>query len=166
QIREADYVLFSKTESLTESELTGLTEKFSAGFPGIKYFLPTRSGDLLQQETGDYLPNRDILFSGLLPAASGKMKNYQEYCLKIPECKLANLQELTELLTREQSIIRAKGYIYADNEWVLFNYTLSGISTEKCLPKVHTELVVIHEDHTENESQTWKDQLNKLFGQE
>ena len=52
---------------------------------------------------------------------------------------------LAQLLNDEPSIVRAKGYIYTGNEWVLFNYTLSGISKEKCDQRSANELVFIYE---------------------
>lgn len=163
QIKGADLVLFSKTELLQDDELTGLIDKFSINFPGTKYILPNQTGDSLFHVADGRTASPDLLFSELLPAEADQKNRYREYCLKISGSKTVDIKKLTELLQSEDSIIRAKGYIYAENEWVLFNYTLAGISTEKCLPKVHTELVVIHEDHNENKSLRWKDQLKKLI---
>jgi len=59
-------------------------------------------------------------------------------------------------------IVRAKGYIYTGNEWVLFNYTLSGISTERCDQRTTNELVFIYEVNDIFDSQDFIQQIESL----
>jgi len=69
---------------------------------------------------------------------------------------------LALLLKNEPSIVRAKGYIYTGNEWILFNYTLSGFSTERCDQKIENELVFIYEDNDIFDSQAFIHQIESL----
>ena len=145
QILKADLILFSKTEMLNERELNDKVLIFQQNFPGKKWMLKS-DGELQYFNPGTDISATDILqFANLFYAEEGKKNYCREYSLKIPPNKRIDIQKLGELLVSEKSILRAKGYIYTGEKWILFNYTLSGISTEECEGRKQGELVIIYE---------------------
>ena len=162
QIEKADLILLSKLDQLTEDELKGHLLTFHANFPDI-------SGEI------NSLVEFDLLEAGFSLPASGKeqtwkwhpdvqagVEHWQSYCMKIPEMIPLDLQTLKKILEEEKSILRAKGYIYTGEGWVLFNYTLSGISADSCAPRSSGELVIIY-DSSEKEKYTFKTKMNRLI---
>ena len=87
----------------------------------------------------------------------------KEFCLTIPFGKTINIQNLKEILKNEKSILRAKGYIYSGNEWLLFNHTLSGLTTEKCQPLTSNELAIIFESTDKELINSFGEKIAALF---
>lgn len=169
QILKADLVLFSKSELLRDQELIELTEKFKVDFPGKSHQLKTLFDlQLSIQELGNSTESatpqtKDRFHTDLRPWNIVDKHACKEFCLTLPSCKKVNIQKLKEILENEKSILRAKGYIYSGKEWLLFNYTISGVSTEVCLPIKFNELAIIFES-TENQSlHTFGKEVERLF---
>jgi G3E family GTPase len=162
QIQQADLILFSKTELLVESERDELIHQFLSDFPEKDY-------SILQEFEGNFISatsynpdDREMSTSRFKFAEPFNKSKYQGNSLKISESKAIDLDLLAQLLKNEPSIVRAKGYIYTGNEWILFNYTLSGFSTEKCDQRIENELVFIFESNDIFDNQAFKYQIESL----
>jgi G3E family GTPase len=156
QILKADLVLFTKSELLTEPEMTELTEKFQADFPGKKCRLKTQFDFQLSfQKEG----TRQIAWN--LP--DKKTPDASELSLTFPSSQSINIRALKEILENEISILRAKGYIYCGNEWLLFNYTLSGLTTETCQPRTSNELAIIFEGNDNQDFLAFSKKVDALY---
>lgn len=163
QILKADFVLFSKSELLTEPELTVLIENFQTDFPGKNCLLKSqfdfqlsfkkdedtriRLNDEKEDsvKTPGQIPEGKSLQTDLRTWSIVDRHSCMELCLTFPSRKTINMQALKEILEKEKSILRAKGYIYSGKEWALFNYTLSGLMFERCQPHESNELAIIFE---------------------
>ncbi len=164
QIEKADLILFSKLDQLTEDELKNHLLTFHANFPDIRcetYSLV--EFDLLV--AGTRLPARGKQQTWKWhPDVQAKEEHWQSFCLKIPKIISLDPQTLKKILAEEKSILRAKGYIYTAEGWVLFNYTLTGISADRCAPRSSAELVIIY-DSSEKEEQTFQTKMNRLISE-
>lgn len=151
QILEANLVLFTKSDLLEDHKINELIEKFEADFPGKSCQTKSQfnlqiSLQELENSTESATPQtKDRFLTNLLPRNILEKHSCQEFCFTLPSFKKVNIQKLKEILENEKSILRAKGYIYNGNDWLLLNYTLSGISMEMCLPRKFNELAVIFE---------------------
>lgn len=145
QIQQADIVLLSKTEQISETERGELIHQFLLDFPEKSYAILQEFEENFISATSYNIDDREIPTSHFKFAGPSNKSKYQENSLKISGSKAVDLDSLAQLLKNEPSIVRAKGYIYTGNEWVLFNYTLSGMSVEKCNKRTTTELVFIYE---------------------
>jgi G3E family GTPase len=163
QILKAELVLFSKFELLKEQELIELTEKFKVDFPGKKCQLKTQFDFEWSFKTEERIAARKDLPIDLRPWSFENKHSCKEFCLTLPPSKKVNIQELKEILENEKSILRAKGYIYSGKEWLLFNYTLSGVSTEVCLPGKFNELAIIFESTANLGVHTFGKEVERLF---
>jgi G3E family GTPase len=144
QIQLADLILFRKTELLELEKIDELKVQFDIDFPEKNYagesfwdefFL---SADIIQTNS------KESKFVAIHSVVTGNKENYKEFSLKVDGNKVIVPKILAELLKSEPVIIRAKGYIYTGFEWQLFNYTLTGFSTENCSQRAEGELVVIY----------------------
>ena len=162
QIEKADLILFSKLDQLTEEELKNHLLTFHANFPAIGCeTFSLAEFDLL--EAGIKLPVRGQQQTRKWhPEVQAGAEHWLSYCLKIPEIISLDPQTLKKILEEEKSILRAKGYIYTGEGWVLFNYTLTGISADSCAPRSSGELVIIY-DSSEKENQTFQTRINWLI---
>ncbi|MCX6220357.1 MAG: hypothetical protein NTZ69_05160 [Bacteroidia bacterium] len=162
QIQQADLILFSKTELLFESERDELIRQFSLDFPEKCYALLRDYEDNFISITFNHFADREIPNSNFVVAEPIRKSKYQGNCLKISGSMTIAPDLLAQLLKNEPSIVRAKGYIYTGNEWVLFNYTLSGISTETCDQRTTNELVYIYEVNDIFDYQNFNQQIESL----
>jgi G3E family GTPase len=162
QIQQADVILLSKTESLPQPERDELIHQFSLHFPEKNHAILREYEDNFIATTIKYDTGREISTPNFRYAGSSNNIKYQGNSLKIPGRMAIDPDALTLLLKNEPTIVRAKGYIYTGNEWVLFNYTLSGYSTGKCNQRTENELVFIHEDHDLFDSQVFVHQIESL----
>jgi G3E family GTPase len=163
QILKADLILFSKSELLNESELQDKVAIFQRDFPGKKYVLKTDGEFTLPNSHFDASTNDKLMFANIFAVHQEEKDPYLEFTMEITDNKPVNIQKLCELLANEKTILRAKGYIYTGEDWVLFNYTLSGISTEKCSQRKDNELVIIYNSSKTNDNQVFKFQIEDFF---
>jgi G3E family GTPase len=162
QIIKSDLVMFTKTELLGAEELRDLKEQFAADFPGKICVARDENEDLLGGNDKVTPQMQHILSTGFYLAETEGKENYKVLSLKLPKDKVIEPAMLSQLLSQEPSIVRAKGYIYAGNEWLLFNYTLSGTSTESCGKRVENELVVIYNSTDIFDAKNFKSQFENL----
>ena len=162
QIQQADLILFSKTELLVEPERDELIHQFLLDFPEKNYAILQEFEENFISATYHAIDNRVVSASNFKLAKPSNTNKYRGNSLKISGSKAIDQDFLAQLLKNEPSIVRAKGYIYAGNEWVLFNYTLSGFSTERCDQKTENELVYIYEDNDIFDSQAFIRQIESL----
>lgn len=162
QIQQADLILFSKTELLFEQERDELIHQFSLDFPGKSYAILRDYEDNFVSTTFKHLAEREILISNFKFAGPSNKSKYHGNSLKTSASKAIAPDVLAQLLKNEPSIVRAKGYIYSGNEWILFNYTLSGFSAERCDQRIENELVFIYEDNDISDSQAFIHQIESL----
>lgn len=153
QILQADLIYFTKTELVEEKEFLELKEKFASDFPGKIYAAKFKAEDFFNVSKMDLPTDQGFLAPGIYLAHTSEKDNFREYSMKISGEKTVQPGRLSRLLSQEPSIVRAKGYIYAGNEWFLYNYTLSGITTEKCDQKTENEIVFIVEVNDTFDSQ-------------
>ena len=164
QILNADLILFSKSELLSDSELQAKMAIFQRDFLGKTGRLKTGGEIPLPIFVVDTSSDDNPMFSNIFPAYPAEKDTYREFTMEIPGDKTVNIQKLSELLASEKSILRAKGYIYTWEEWVLFNYTLSGTSTEICNRRENGELVFIYESNGNENQSVFKSLLEKSIG--
>lgn len=162
QIQKADCILFSKTDLVKKQECRDLQDQFALDFPGKKYLLQGSLADRIPNMEKNHLNDQNISLPGFYLADSGTKVSYNSFTVKISENRVIHPDLLAQLLQQESSIVRAKGYIYTGNEWILFNYTLSGISKEKCDHRENSELVVIYESTMDDNQPVFGSLLEKL----
>jgi G3E family GTPase len=144
QIQLADQILFRKTELLESEQIDELKVQFDIDFPG-KNYAGESFWDEFRLATDYHQANtKESQFVAINSVANGNKGNYKEFSLKVDGNKVIAPKILAELLKSEPAIVRAKGYIYTGIEWQLFNYTLTGFSTENCSGRADGELVVIY----------------------
>ncbi len=163
QILKSDRVMFTKTELLRAEELRDLKEQFAADFPGKLYVTRDENEDLFWGHDKVSPQNQHISSPGFYMAETEGKENYKVLSLKLPEDKFVEPAMLSQLLSQEPSIVRAKGYIYAGNEWLLFNYTLSGTTTERCSYGTENELVVIYDAVVGFDSQLFRSKIESIY---
>jgi G3E family GTPase len=144
QIQLADQILFRKTELLESGQIDELKVQFDIDFPG-KNYAGESFWDEFRLATDYHQTNtKESQFVAINSIATGNKENYKEFSLKVDGKKVISPKILAELLKSEPAIVRAKGYIYTGFVWQLFNYTLTGFSTENCSGRGDGELVVIY----------------------
>ena len=217
QIQKADLVLFTKSELLTEQELTELTEKFKADFPGKIFQLktqfdfrlsfqeevtPQNAGILQndgtpgsvkfekceqgitneqQSDAEDFFPAEKSIEAGGLTESGERIvagkalrtdlrpwnivnrHSCKELSLTFPSSQMMNILALEEILRKEKTILRAKGYIYDGNQWLLFNYTLTGLTTQMCQSPSSSELAIIFESTDDEFIKSFGLKIEALF---
>jgi len=163
QIENSDRIIFTKLDLLTEEEITDNLATFSLEFPAIHFELKTTDdidlhcSDMKIPEWGNpKLPKG-------YPALIAGKEHWQVHSLSDPGNNPVDQQKLGELLRAEHSVVRAKGYIYTGEGWVLFNYTLSGISVDVCPPRKSGEFVVIYDITVNVNIQLFKIKLAQLI---
>jgi G3E family GTPase len=156
QVLKSDLVMFTKTELMGEQELLTLKEQFAADFPGKIYVNREEAENFfLGKSMGISLAGNNLSPAFFLAETAGK-EDYKGFSLKLSADMVIHPTWLSQLLALEPAIVRAKGYIYTGNEWLLFNYTLTGTSTESCSLKLGNELVVIYDATLDFDSQLFK----------
>jgi len=163
QILKSDLVMFTKTELLGAEELRDLKEQFAADFPGKICVSREENEDFLWGHDKVTPQIQHNLSPGFYLAETEGKENYKVISLQLPEDKVIEPGVLSQLLSQEPSIVRAKGYIYAGNEWLLFNYTLSGTTTESCGLKTEIELVVIYDAVIGFNSQSFRSKIESIY---
>ncbi len=165
QIQQADLILFSKTELLFEPERDELIHQFLLDFPEKDYSILQEFEENFISVTSYNTNDSKISTSKYMFAGPSNKSKYQGNSLKISGSKAINQDLLAQFLKNEPSIVRAKGYIYTGNEWILFNYTLSGFSEERCGQRTENELVFIYEDNDIFDSQVFIHQIESLVNE-
>lgn len=163
QIQNSDIVLLSKTELLEGKELAEKIADLMLDFPG-KVFepkivfvsgFPVEKGKTWNKEEKSIPDNKP-----LYPLSKQGLK---EFSLNFPAGQPVETGRLNSRLLDFPSIIRAKGYIYAENGWILFNFSLSGFAIETCLPKEQNELVIILDTADEDNFTVLEERFGELF---
>ena len=162
QVLKADLVMFTKTELMDEQELLLLKEQFASDFPG-KIYITAEEADVffLDKDMETVLHKNNLSPAFSLAETAGK-EDYKGFSLKLSVDKVIHPTWLSQLLALEPAIVRAKGYIYTGNEWLLFNYTLTGTTTESCSLKLGNELVVIYDATLDFDSQSFKSKVENI----
>lgn len=163
QIEKADLVFFSKTELITETELKLLKDQFCLDFPAKNWVGQLVPEDLLYSQVLDQSSVSEAAAGSFYPVATLKKEKFREVCLTFPGSKKTDPDKLIELLGKEPSIVRAKGYIYTGNEWKLFNFTMTGISLDNCEQRVECELVVFIDQQEMADIPLLQRQIEALF---
>jgi G3E family GTPase len=163
QVLKSDLVMFTKTELMGEEELRILKEQFAADFPGKHYTTQEEAIDLYLTPEKNRSMDQNNLSPGFYLAETAGKENYKVFSSKFSVNKVIDPTLLSQLLTREPAIVRAKGYIYGGNEWLLFNYTLSGTTTERCSYGAENELVVIYDAVIGFDSQLFRSKIESIY---
>ena len=163
QIEKADLVFFSKTELITETELKLLKDQFCLDFPAKNWVGQLVPEDLLYSQLLDQPSVSEAATGSFYPVATLRKEKFREVCLTFPGSKKIDPDRLIELLSKEPSIVRAKGYIYTGNEWKLFNFTMTGISLDNCEQRVECELVVFIDQQEMADIPLLQRQIEALF---
>ena len=149
QISKADIIVFSKCDLLTESEAQDrLTEKFKSLFPDKQHYLSiSKINTWISISESDFLPEKNRrLFRMLFTEGSGlKDENYLQKSYLFGVETVFSTLRLIKYFNSHPTIIRAKGHIFTENGWNLFNYTLSGCNFEPCPIKENSVIVIIAE---------------------
>ncbi len=147
QIRKADRIIFSKCDLLDSvGKRDQLIVKFQSVYTGKKFCITGTqlSPSLLHSDI--FQKNEKPGYRLLTPSdLDPKDHNYQEKYFQFGADRIFNSGKLKEFFNENPTILRAKGYIRAENGWALFNYTLSGCIFEPCQAKEQNELVLITE---------------------
>lgn len=146
QIQMADLILFSKTDLPEGDNLQELKTQFDRDFPGKNYAADSLIEDILLSQDKEPTRFQANPYGSLYSGASVAKDHFREYSLKMKGNKVTDPEILAALLKTEPSLVRAKGYIYTGIDWQLFNYTLTGFSTEKCNQRTEGELVIIYSE--------------------
>jgi G3E family GTPase len=148
QIAKASIIAFSKCDLTADSALQDrLIALFTSAFPEKQNCLIQSSNLFLKLRNIDSRINMEENKYRMLFGANQDMtdSNYQETHYQFGVEKIFDAEKLTQFFTIHPSIIRAKGFIHSKAGWNLFNFTLSGITFEPCLPRSQNELVIIAE---------------------
>jgi len=162
QILKADLVMFTKTELATGKELAEAKEQFALDFPGKIYAEQASLDEFFRKVDAVTLPVSDNLSPVFYLSGTGDKDNYKVLTIKQPGDRVILPALLSRLLAREPAIVRAKGYIYTGNEWLLFNYTLTGTTAESCSKRVENELVVIYNAADIFDNKHFRSQIENL----
>jgi len=162
QVLKADRVMFTKTELIDEKELDLLKEQFASDFPGKIYVNREEAENFFLGKAMGTSPVGTNLPPAFFLAETAGKEDYKGFSLKFSEDKVIHPSCLARLLAQETAIVRAKGYIYAGNEWLLFNYTLAGTTTESCSLKLGNELVVIYDATLGFDSRLFKSKVEDI----
>jgi G3E family GTPase len=142
QIRKAERIVFSKCDMPDEAVLTQQIEKFKTVFPGKKYIQGQQlSIDILYPDKA--VESEKTHTGELFVLEFAKKKDYKETTILLDTGYFIDLKKLSLFFEECSSVVRAKGYLQTENGWIFFNYTLSGIVSEKCAVKNRNELVII-----------------------
>lgn len=162
QILRADLVMFTKIELVAKEELYVLKEQFASDFPGKIYATQFEADVFFHGMGKDAFPLQGYLSQDFYLAETGGRDNFKQLSLRFRRDKVVQPELLSQLLSQETAIVRAKGYIYTGNEWLLFNYTLSGTTTESCSKRIENELVVIYNAEDIFDNKYFKSQIENL----
>lgn len=159
QIERADQIFFSKRELMSPAEFATLLAQFEQDYPG-KMVLESLN---MNTSTENQSIAVERSTSGFFPVSAFKKDSYREFSFKFSGTRKVNPERFTELLANEPSIVRAKGYIYGENGWLLFNQTLTGSSLEPCMEQSDNELIILCDSPEKMNIPTFKQQLEQLF---
>ena len=148
QIYKSSVIAFSKCDLLKDTaERERLTEQFKSAFPEKQdciiqsenlFYELMNFDSILKKEENKYR----MLFASNQDLTDSR---YREMNYQFGTNKIFDIEKLTQFFKNQPSIIRAKGFVQTKTGWILFNFTLSGVAFEPCLPKTQNELVVIIE---------------------
>ncbi len=145
QILRSEIIVFSKCDLIDDpGQLQQIRSGFQQQFPDKLIYLDSR-----QLHSG-ILSDISILssqetFSGnsIFGIRLKDQPEYFEFHYKTSGINVYDIQSIENQLFVNKSIVRAKGYLHTPEGWQLFNYTLTGKSTELCTGKASNELIVI-----------------------
>jgi G3E family GTPase len=142
QIRKAERIVFSKCDLLDEAEQIQLIEKFKTAFPEKELMQGEQlSIDILYP--GNAVKSKKTHAGKFSVLEFAKKEDYKESTILLETDYFIDSQKLSLFFENYPSVIRAKGYLQTEKDWIFFNYTLSGIVFEKCVAKERNELVII-----------------------
>lgn len=145
QIIKSDIIVFTKSDLITDKTLEyELKNKFRAIYPekvihpyseisAILYNDPL----VIQQKKSFRLINQDN--------KDLEDNNFQKKLFTFEDNTVFNPEKLSDIFKRHSVILRAKGYIYTTNAWLLMNYTLSDFNLTSCNSQTSNEIVIITE---------------------
>jgi G3E family GTPase len=162
QILKSDLVMFTKTEVVAEEELLELKHQFDADFPGKIYTTHASLVNHFHEAEMVNSPAPGNLSPAFYRAETEGKERYKVLAIKFSGEQVVQPELLFRLLNREPAIVRAKGYIYTGNEWLLYNFTLSGTNSESCSMMTENELVVIYDSAIGFDSQLFRAQLDNM----
>lgn len=148
QIAKAELIVFSKCDLLkNETEQERLIQKFKSSLPQKQYFLSIGVNLYSSIFDDDFytksLANKYSLLTSVDPNLTDS--NYQEKHFVFDSNVIFDPDKLAIFFKQHQSIIRAKGHIRTENEWILINFSLSGCMFNICEAKEQNELIIILE---------------------
>ncbi len=144
QISRADYIAFSKCDTLDNNEIVELTNKFKTNFPTKMLVDKSKLLDLI------YLENQQEKIRSQFQLihsenAESKDSNYQQKILTFEPETIFDTEKLSVILKSYPQLLRAKGYIKTENGCQLMNYTMSACSFENQISEIQNEIVLITE---------------------
>jgi G3E family GTPase len=142
QIRKATRIVFSKCDMLDEAVLIRQIEKFKAAFPEKEVIREQQfSIDVLYPDNAVELEKTPAGEFSILEFA--KKEDYKETTILLGTEYFIDMKRLSAFFEKYPSVVRAKGYLQTENDWIFLNYALSGIVSEKCAVRKRNKLVII-----------------------
>ncbi|NDP21098.1 MAG: hypothetical protein GZ091_08465 [Paludibacter sp.] len=144
QISKADYIAFSKCDTLIDSEIVALLSKFESKFPNKTI---VDKSQLLKLICLENQPEKIRSQLHLLHSQNKESQdnNFRKKTLTFEPETIFDSEKLSTVLKSYPQLLRAKGYIRTENGCQLMNYTLSGCSFENHISENQNEILLITE---------------------
>ncbi len=144
QISKADFIAFSKCDTLLDPEILAFLSKFDSKFPNKTIVDKSKLLELIGLENQpEKIRSRFQLLHSLNKESQDN--NFQQKILTFDDETIFDTHKLSDVLKSCPQLLRAKGYIMTDNGCKLMNYTLSGCSFENQNSEIQNEIVLITE---------------------
>jgi len=142
QIDKADYILFSKTDLLSNDfEKAELIEIFKYAFPKAN-ILDLAKSDISIQNLDNFDVKSQINSYSLFEAGLSADNYLQKICTFENET-VFNIEKLTKVLVANTFILRAKGTIRTTKGWKMLNHAITNCTFENCDNYLKNEFVII-----------------------
>jgi len=145
QIRKAAIIAFSKCDLVNDIfELNRREAELVELFPDKMFWRGILTRDFMLA-----LPESDLNKPGNKSGMSLAMnheltsRNYQEMSYLFKPVTVFDVTLLSQLFSGYPSILRAKGFILTISGWKLYNYTLTGFSSESCEVQEYSRIVAV-----------------------
>jgi len=143
QIIKSDIIVFTKCDLITDKTLEfELKKKFNALYPD-KVIHPYPEISALLYDYPPVIQQKKCLRLINEDNKDLEDSNYQKKLFTFDENTVFNPEKLSDIFKKYSVILRAKGYIYTTNAWLLMNYTLSEFNLTSCNSQTYNEIVII-----------------------
>lgn len=161
QISKADFVAFSKLDTLTDNEIHEFINKFESKFPNKTIIDKSKIMELIHLENQmEKIQSRFQLLH--LPNKESQDTIFQQKTLTFEPETIFDTDKLSEVLKSHPQLLRVKGYIKTESGCQLMNYTLSGCRFENINSEIQNEIVLISEQVDDDFFQKMKFEILSL----